>query len=207
LVCTDPPYVVRAIGGGIAAKRQYLKDINAKRLDEGFELSVLDEFLRVLKTPNIIIFCSRMQLRDFLNWAHERDINWALLCWHKTNPTPLTNNNYLPDTEYILHFWKGRKLAGRYQTKRRFYVQRVEKNQFSHPSVKPLNILLNLIENATAVGDTVLDPFLGSGTTAVAAKMLGRHCIGIEKESEYHAIAEARIKAAQAPAPTLFAAE
>ena len=195
LVCTDPPYIVAARGAGIAGRRRYLKDITARRLDHGFDLSLLNEFLRVLKTPNIIIFCSRLQLRDYLNWAHDADLRWALLCWHKTNPTPLTNNNYLPDTEYILHFWRNRKLGGRYQTKRRFYVQANERHKLEHPTVKPLNIVMNLIENATDPGDVVLDPFLGSGTTAVAAKMLGRQFVGIECVSQYVDLARGRIAA------------
>jgi DNA modification methylase len=195
LVCTDPPYVVGTKGAGIAGNRKYLKDITARRLDHGFDLSLLAEFMRVLRTPNIILFCSRLQLRDYLNWAHEKDLKWALLSWHKTNPTPLTNNNYLPDTEYILHFWRDRKLGGRYHTKRRFYVQPTERHAVPHPTVKPLNIVMNLIENATSHGDVVLDPFLGSGTTAVAAKMLGRRFIGIECEKQYVDLARGRIEA------------
>jgi DNA modification methylase len=195
LVCTDPPYVVAAKGCGLSGDRRYLREISARRLDNGFDLSLLQEFLRVLKTPNIILFCSRLQLRDYLNWAHAADLKWALICWHKTNPTPLTNNNYLPDTEYILHLWRSRRLAGRYQTKRRYYVQARERHKLPHPTVKPLNIVMNLIENATHHGDVVLDPFLGSGTTAVAAKMLGRRFIGIEWDKQYLDIARKRIAA------------
>jgi len=194
LICTDPPYVVGTVGKGIAAKRQYLKDIHAKELDTGFDPALLGEFLRVLKMPNLVLFCSRLQIRDYLNWANERDLRWSLICWHKTNPTPLTNNNYLPDTEYIFHFWQGRKLSGRYHTKRRFYVQRSERNDFGHPTVKPLNVVANLIENGSNKGDVVLDPFTGSGTTCVAAKSLGRRFIGIEREQDYVALARQRLR-------------
>jgi site-specific DNA-methyltransferase (adenine-specific) len=193
LVCTDPPYIVAAQGRGLAASCKYLKEISARKMEDGFDLLLLNEFLRVLKTPNLILFCSRLQLREYLNWANDLGLRWALICWHKTNPTPLTNNNYLPDTEYILHFWRDRKLGGSYKTKRRFYVQAKERHNFPHPTVKPLNIVMNLIENATRRGDVVLDPFLGSGTTAVAAKMLGRHFIGIEREKEYIALARKRV--------------
>src|ERR1700689_1713261 len=90
LICTDPPYIVSAKGAGIAGRRQYLKDITNRQLNDGFDLALLNEFLRVLKTPNIILFCSRLQLRDYLNWAHDANLKWVLICWHKTNPTPLT---------------------------------------------------------------------------------------------------------------------
>lgn len=65
----------------------------------------------------------------------------------------------------------------------------------SHPTVKPLKLMSYLITLTTREGDTVLDPFCGSGTTCIAAKMLKREYIGIEREAEYVEIAEARLKA------------
>lgn len=68
----------------------------------------------------------------------------------------------------------------------------------THVSVKPLKLFCYLIMLATDDGDTVLDPFLGSGTTAVVGKLIGRKIIGIEKEQEYIDIARARV-ASQSP--------
>lgn len=65
----------------------------------------------------------------------------------------------------------------------------------SHPTVKPLRLMSYLITLGSRPGDVVLDPFLGSGTTAIAAKQLGREYIGIEREEEYVKIAEARLEA------------
>ena len=62
-----------------------------------------------------------------------------------------------------------------------------------HPTIKPLEIMKRLIEMLTPEGGTVLDPFCGSGTTAVACKELGRNYICIEKELEYYQIACQRI--------------
>lgn len=62
-----------------------------------------------------------------------------------------------------------------------------------HPTVKPLKLMSYLITLGSREGDVVLDPFLGSGTTACAAKALGRQYIGIEKDREYAEIARARI--------------
>jgi len=64
-----------------------------------------------------------------------------------------------------------------------------------HPTVKPLKLMSYLITLGSRPGDVVLDPFLGSGTTALAAKQLGRKYLGIEREKEYVEIAEARISA------------
>lgn len=66
-----------------------------------------------------------------------------------------------------------------------------------HPTVKPLKLMSYLITLTTREGDTVLDPFVGSGTTAVAAKQLDRKGIGIEREPEYAEIAQARVDAAE----------
>ncbi|MFH2020254.1 MAG: site-specific DNA-methyltransferase [archaeon] len=60
-----------------------------------------------------------------------------------------------------------------------------EKANGKHPTQKPLELLKRIIASSTNQGDLVLDPFNGSGTTGVAAKMLGRRYIGIEKEQEF----------------------
>jgi len=62
-----------------------------------------------------------------------------------------------------------------------------------HPTQKPVSIINRIIESATNKGDTILDPFLGSGTTARACKDLGRKCIGIEISKEYCDIAVKRL--------------
>lgn len=66
-----------------------------------------------------------------------------------------------------------------------------------HPTVKPLKLMSYLITLTTREGDTVLDPFVGSGTTVVAAKQLNRKGIGIEREPEYADIAQARVDATE----------
>ena len=63
-----------------------------------------------------------------------------------------------------------------------------------HPAVKPVGLMRHLMEMYTQPGQVILDPFLGSGTTAVAAKQTGRSCIGMELQNEYADIAERRIQ-------------
>ena len=118
-----------------------------------------------------------------------------LLTWHKTNPVPTCNNKYLSDTEYCLFFrQKGVKLYGSYDTKRKWYVTSLnvqDKEKYNHPTIKPLNIIKNLIGNSAVADDPegiplVMDPFMGSGTTAVACKMLGLNYTGFEINSEYY---------------------
>jgi hypothetical protein len=66
-----------------------------------------------------------------------------------------------------------------------------------HPTVKPVDLMRHLVRLVTPSGGTVLDPFLGSGTTAIAAEMEGFPWIGIEREAEYVRIAEARLNGTQ----------
>jgi site-specific DNA-methyltransferase (adenine-specific) len=68
-----------------------------------------------------------------------------------------------------------------------------------HPTQKPLSVLLPLIETFSAPDGLVLDPFAGSGSTLLAASILGRSYLGIELDARYHAIAQRRLCAAHAP--------
>jgi len=72
-----------------------------------------------------------------------------------------------------------------------------EKLNGRHPTQKPLALLLRLVEATTIPGDYILDPFCGSGTTGVAAKMLGRNFSGIEIDKTYAEVAARRIKSAK----------
>lgn len=65
-----------------------------------------------------------------------------------------------------------------------------------HPFEKPISLLKRLILNHTDKGDTILDPFMGSGTTGVACRNLNRNFIGIELDPTYYAISKKRIESA-----------
>ena len=69
----------------------------------------------------------------------------------------------------------------------------LSKERCGHPSQKPRELVQKLVLCATDAGDVVLDPFLGSGTTAVVAQQLGRHWVGIEKSARYVKIAQQRL--------------
>ena len=111
---------------------------------------------------------------------------------------PTCSNKYLSDTEYLLYFREhGVPIFGSYDTKRKWYVtptNTADKKLYHHPTIKPLNIIKNLITNSSLRGGVILDCFMGSGTTGVAAKELGRSFIGIEIDKEYYEIAKKRIE-------------
>jgi site-specific DNA-methyltransferase (adenine-specific) len=176
LMLTDPPYELCATGGGIGAKRKYLADI-AGKIDEGFDMEMLAAF------PNWVVFCGKQQLQRLLAATGER--RWTLVTWNKTNPTPLVNANYLPDTEYIVHAYQSGRLFGEYRDRSRFIVHPVEQNGFDHPTVKPLAVVSKMVRLGSQPGETILDPFCGTGTTLLAAKLCGRRAIGIEREEKH----------------------
>jgi DNA modification methylase len=200
LVVTDPPYEIATTGGGLAVNGQVKqwKEHDLDGMKDGFSPVVLDELCRVMKKINCYFFCSQKQIMPLVKYFVEgKKCNWNLLCWHKNNPVPACGNKYLSDTEYILFFReKGVKIYGEYETKKTYYVtasNQKEKKLYGHPTVKPVEILKNLIFNSSLVDETVLDPFMGTGSTGVACKELGRNFIGIELDATHFATAKARL--------------
>ena len=197
LVIADPPYELQQHNGAGAfgrANRDYHQGID--HLQTGVSDLVLYEMLRVCKHPNMYVFCSKDQLPQLFNFALQNKLSYDLLTWHKTNPVPTCNNKYLSDTEYIMFMRKGANLYGTYESKRKYFVTPTnteDKKAWGHPTPKPVNIIRTLIENSTQEGDLVLDPFMGSGTTAIAAIRSNRHYIGFELSEEYHKICQKRI--------------
>ena len=196
LIITDPPYQMECSGAGLACKRKVYNG-ELDKITDGISNEYLEEMYRVMKTPNIYLWCNKEQVPQYLDFFHkEKGCNFDILTWHKTNPTPLCGNTYLPDTEYCLFFRKNAKLLGRYATKHRYWLtttNKVDKDKYDHPTVKPQHIIENLIENSSKPGDVVLDPFMGSGTTGAAAVKMGRSFAGYEWDPKFYKTAVDRI--------------
>ena len=203
LIVTDPPYEICTRGAGIYNQpdKQYVKRLNSMR--DGYEDSVLDEMCRVMRKINIYLWCAQKQIIHLLDYfVSKRKCNWNILSWHKTNPVPACGNKYLTDTEFILYFReKGVPIFGSYETKKTWYASPIgvkEKKLYNHPTVKPTNILKNLIINSSEEGEIVFDPFMGTGSTGVACIETGRRFIGCEIEKPYFETALDRICSAKA---------
>lgn len=192
VMITDPPYVISADAGANTERSQLrglrtLDKVSSAKINNGFNLNILQ------RIENKIIFCARDQLFDLIADAKQK--NWALLTWHKSNPTPLINNVYLPCTEYIVHSWDKGNLFGEYADKfKSKTTTNNRKNSYNHPTVKPLEVMRWLVAVGSDVGQTVIDPFCGSGSTLVACKEMGRKSIGIEIEEKYCEIAANRCR-------------
>lgn len=195
LIVTDPPYELETRGGGFHNKRDYYDKLHDEGLSNGIDECLLKEFIRVMKSTNIYLFCNKNQLRQYFEFF--KDFNCDLLVWHKVNPIPTVNNRYLSDLEYIFFAReKGVKIYGNYETLSKVYTSQINKKDkqlFEHLTPKPLPLIKKLVENSSKENDIVLDCFMGSGTTAVACKETRRHFVGFEIEPKWHKVANDRI--------------
>ena len=197
LIVTDPPYSYDSLsGGGIAGQVEFFKEIQASQIDKGFDYALLDEMVRVCKNINIYIWVSKKQFKPILDYVVDKyKCSWDLIIWKKQNPVPLCNNQYLHDCEYCLWFHKGVRFLGNFDTASTVFITPInqrDKKQYAHPTIKPQEIIETLIKNSCG-GGLVFDPFMGSGTTACAAKALGLDYLGFEINPKWHAVAVDRV--------------
>ena len=196
LVLTDPPYNFETQGGGLFKKRGNLQRIENSFGSDFLPENLLNECERITKTMHGYFWSSKAIVRNYLNWAQNRNYGFNILTWHKSNPIPANNNNFLPDTEYCI-FIRGKGTTFNqglnFNLYRKYDITSIEPFN-GHPTPKPINIIKKHILLSTKETDIILDPFLGSGTTAVAAKQLGRKFIGIEISPKYCEIARGRLR-------------
>jgi len=193
-VVTDPPYEFETGGAGIfRTKRKNMDEIAAAGLADGFDHSILngEQF------GAAVVFAHNDQWAKLLPHLAEQFGRYAICQWHKLNPMPVANRHYQPDTEIYVHAWNaGFHPAGELRQKKRYILANGgQDTSIPHPTVKPLSVMQKIITNVT--GETICDPFMGSGSTGVAAVMDGRKFIGIEQNEAFFALACKRIEDAQ----------
>ena len=193
LVLTDPPYGMSYQSAWRTATPKFSK------IEKDDDVSWFPEFIaeayRVLKDDShIYIFCNDYAISEFRKAMGEVGFTpKRTLVWVKNNHTSGDlEGDYGNKTEFILYAQKGRKeLTGKRETNVLNFDRVAD---LKHPTEKPVDICQFLIQKSSNVGDIVLDPFIGSGTTARAAADLHRNYIGIEIDPEYCKIAELRLK-------------
>ena len=197
LVVTDPPYEIDMGGGGCFGWKTNSFRRKYEPFSYGFDFDILKERKRVLKKMNFYVWCNTKQVRKYLDYFEDNGCLTQILVWCKKNCYPACANTYIPEVEYCIFAHEpGTGPNGSAATKHRYWVSNTnvsDKKIYGHPTIKPLHIIKNLIINSTNEGDVVLDPFIGSGTTAVAAKMLKRKYIGYEINQTYYETALKRI--------------
>ena len=130
------------------------------------------------------------------------DYQWVF-AWYKPNAMQFGKTGF---SVLDIALWYANGKTSAKEKKRDVIVEPIipSNNDFGHPTPKPIKVMQHLVECLTNKDMTILDPFMGSGTTGVACAQTGRNFIGIEIDPTYFAIAERRIHDAEQQ-PLLFA--
>jgi DNA modification methylase len=211
LVVTDPPYLHDKGGNGgghtkIATSKMYSKDSMVISEMSNFTKEVcwqmLNEVKRVMKIMNAYFFCNDSLIPHYLNWALDNKYKYTILTWNK--PLSILNRErFSTNMEYVVRIYdKGTALnkldidtypeKKQYYSKYQYFPQIRGKDKF-HPTQKPIEYIAGLIELSSKEKDIVLDPYIGSGTTAIACINTNRNYIGIELDNTYYNLACKRI--------------
>jgi len=211
-VVTDPPYSVSVAGSAYKSNGTRNLDFFAgdtdwsKMTDD--VLSRAEECLKTLSPKaSMYWWCGHRQFGRLVDLFELSGYSTRFLVWQKECPAPAPpNSGYQSGAELCVYAYpKGRTFNGN-------QVNNVLLNdsyrfgqpgKVDHPTQKPFGVITPLVYASTNKSDTVLDPFMGSGTTGVACAKLGRKFIGIEIEPKYFDIACRRIEKAYAQ-PDLF---
>lgn len=218
-VFADPPY--RLSNDGISCHAGRIVSVNkggwdrsqGVQQDHQFTLSWLAACRRVLK-PNGTIWVSGTNHNIYSVGFAMQTLGFRILndiCWVKPNPAPNLSRRYFTHSHETL-IWAARDQTSRHTFnydemralnggKQMRSVWQIgapcisEKRFGKHPTQKPVALLQRLIRASTEPDQLVLDPFVGSGTTCLAARSTSRRSIGIDQSDEYLALARNRLEA------------
>jgi len=193
MILTDPPY-----GMGFQSnyrKKQYNKITGDSKLD-WIEEFVTQSFRVSKENTAHYIFCSFHNI-DIFKQAFEKKFKIKnILVWEKNNTSMGDlNADFAPKIEFILFIQKGRRLINGKRDPNIFKFSKTGNKL--HPTEKPVDMFEYLLSKFSYEGETILDPFAGSGTTAVACINTKRKYILIEKEKEYIDIINKRLSTLQ----------
>ena len=205
-IFTDPPYNLGQHSTGnipLPGRSAMNNDVADWDKIEFVPEEWAEEFIRILKpTGNLFIFTSYNQLGRWYNCLDHRFDTSNFMIWHKTNPAPkIFKAGFLNSCEMIFTCWNKKHTWN--------FISQAEMHNFiqspicmsperlknpKHPAQKPVSILKKMIEIASNKDDIVFDPFMGVGSTGVAALELERRFIGVELDESYFIAAKKRIE-------------
>ena len=224
LIFADPPYnlqlkdtLYRPDQTTVEAVTQDWDKFNTYKEYDNFTEQWLKESKRILKKGGALWVIGSYHNILRVGTSIQNHGFWILndIIWHKTNPMPnfrgtrFTNAHETllwcttsREAKYTFNYQNLKELNDGKQMRSDWYIPicsgkerlRENNNQRSHPTQKPEALMYRIILSSTNKGDIILDPFLGSGTTAVVAKKLQRNFIGIEQDKEYISLAKKRLK-------------
>lgn len=206
-ILTDPPYNLAKHSTGnipLPGRTAMNNDVAEWDMVDFNPEDWADEFIRILKpTGNLFIFTSYNQLGRWYNCLDHKFDTSNFMIWHKTNPAPkIFKAGFLNSCEMIFTCWNKNHTWN--------FISQKEMHNFiespicmrperlsipKHPTQKPISILKKMIQIASNENDIVFDPFMGVGSTGVAALALNRRFIGVELNESYFNAAKQRIEA------------
>lgn len=216
LIFADPPYFLS--NDGLSIQSGKIVSVNKGTWDKGKNINEIDDFnlqwldlaKSALKDSGSIMvsgtYHNIFSIGNALQKLGYKILN--IITWQKTNPPPNFSCRYLTHSteqiiwarksekhKHIFHYELMKFLNGDKQMKDVWDFPAIapwEKTCGKHPTQKPLALLVRLILMASDSKSVICDPFAGSATTGIAANLLGRNFVGIEKEQEFIKIALAR---------------
>jgi site-specific DNA-methyltransferase (adenine-specific) len=207
-VVTDPPYEAEAHTAmrrtrAVIEKREEIAAMPFEPITDTIRADLVNN-CKKLSRGWAIVFCQAEAVgkyHDLFGDAWRRPMVWI-----KPDSAPqFTGDRPAMGYESICAAWcNGPSSKWNGGGKRGVFTFNSTGYEHLHPTQKPIGLMKMLVELFTSPGDTIFDPFMGSGTTGVACMMTGRNFIGCEIDPSYYAIAQRRIAAAAAQ-PLLFA--
>lgn len=215
LLITDPPY---NLGNFMKSRNTNLKAMRENFFGAaGWDNMNYDEWLvemerffgcatKLMKKGGaLIMFMSLMKTETIVQLAQKHGFYYKTTgVWHKRNPIPRNMNlHFVNSTEGWLYFVYDKRTGTFNNDGKAIHdfvetavVPASEKSFGKHPTQKPEELIEFFLKLLTNEGDTVLDPFMGSGTSGVVARKLKRNFVGVELDDKYFANAKRRIEEA-----------
>ncbi len=207
LIITDPPYNI-----GDDNKRTKVGDVIMSNMDawgewdnydkkeyDNFIIKIIKESYRILKDGgSFYMFTSREDNGFFIRKAVENNFIYKnQLAIIKENPLPHFNkNNYRSAFELCMYLTKGKPKTFNFISQKmcsNVHKYLIGRKDTDHPTEKPLKFIEKLVLISSNENDIVFDPFMGSGTTAIACIKHDRHYVGCEKSLKYIEMCNKRI--------------
>jgi DNA (cytosine-5)-methyltransferase 1/site-specific DNA-methyltransferase (adenine-specific) len=203
-IITDPPYNISK-NNNLSTMQGKRQGVDFGSWDKNFDLfGWIRDYTQLLEeNGSIIIFCSYLFISDIARELANNQIDVKdIIVWKKSNPMPRNiERRYVQDMEFAI--WgvkKNSKWIFNKPSNTPYLRSMIEtslvsgKERKDHPTQKSLSLMEQLIKIHTNEGDLILDPFMGTGTTGVAAVKNKRRFIGIEINNDYYKISEGRLR-------------
>ena len=192
-IITDPPYGMSFQSNHRKLKHKVIANDNS--LEWLYEFVYLSHAL-LKEDSHMYAFCSFHHVDKFKQAFEQYFDVKNILIWVKNN-TGMGDlyGDYAPQYEMCIFATKGRRLINGARPSN--ILKSKKTGNVLHPTQKPIDLIEFLVSKSSNANDTILDPFMGSGTTGLAAKNYDRNFIGIELDEDYFNIASKRINETQ----------